>query len=165
MNRTRIFLEDYIEEMYKSIGILTPRHLNIETISERLGITVMYMARSSMQVGNTMVIDSRLTDKEKWQVFCHELCHIQWHSVNQRVMNKLYLEYQEWKAESFAMYACIPSFMLEQMDLPTNMKEVVWDIHETFNVELSFAEERLEKWLQQREGHLFYQKITRELSK
>lgn len=164
MNRTRNFLEDYIEGMYKSIGIRTPEQLNIESVATQLKITVLFVPRFPMQSGKTIVLDSRLSDAQKWQDFTHELCHVLWHGVNQRVMNKLYLDYQEWKAESFALHACVPSFMLEKMDLPINEKEAVWEIHETFNVELSFAEERLDKWLQQRDGFIFQQKIMKELS-
>ena len=53
-----------------------------------------------------------------------------------------FLEYQEWKASNFAYHACVPTFMLDRMDLPTNWRKAVWMIQETFHVDLEFAEIR-----------------------
>ncbi|MFJ8064855.1 ImmA/IrrE family metallo-endopeptidase [Psychrobacillus sp. NPDC096426] len=147
MGYTYNLMEEYVKKMYNSIGIYWPHQLDMESIAARLGTTLVYLPYGSMTVGNAILIDDRLTECEQWQDFGHELCHIEWHDGNQRVLPSSYLQYQEWKASNFAYHACVPTFMLERIDLPTNHRKAIWMIQETFHVEREFAETRLHQYV------------------
>lgn len=140
-------LEEYIKKMYKSIGIHHPHQLDMEDIASRLGMGLIYMPVNSFNVEKTIILDVRKNDSELWQDFAHELCHALVHVGNQNIMPPPFRLYQEWKADSFAYHACIPTFMLDGMDLPTNERKAVWTIQETFHVEREFAEKRLHQYV------------------
>lgn len=54
---------------------------------------------------------------------------------------------QEWQANSFALHFCIPTFMLETIELTDHKQAATAIIVQTFGVEYEFAEEQLERWL------------------
>lgn len=88
------------------------------------------------------------------QDFAHELGHILRHEGHQQAMFEQFRIYQEWQAKQFAYHFCIPTFLLNELELPQLRCEAVWVIAKTFNVELTFAAERLEKWFQNRRDNL-----------
>ncbi len=91
-----------------------------------------------------MVIDKRLSKQEQWQDFAHELCHVVKHYGNQFDMHRLFRELQEYQANSFMYHFCVPTFMLENLSLPSLQSEAIKLIGDTFNVTYSFAATRLE---------------------
>ena len=60
-------------------------------------------------------------------------------------MHDPFREYQEWQAEQFAFHFRIPTFMLNQLELPQLRCEAVGLIATLFNVEHTFA--NLKKYL------------------
>jgi Zn-dependent peptidase ImmA (M78 family) len=147
MRPTYNLLEEYIMKMYHSIGIYHPHQLDNEDISSRLGMVLVYMPAKSFNVENLIVLDERNSDTEQWQDFGHELCHALMHIGNQNRMPLPFRLYQEWKASSFSLHACIPTFMLDKMELPESEAKAVNMIHETFGVEYSFAKKRLDQYI------------------
>ncbi|MEK3974704.1 ImmA/IrrE family metallo-endopeptidase [Psychrobacillus sp. FSL K6-1267] len=147
MRYTYNLMEEYVKKMYNSIGIYRPHQLDMELIAACLGTTLIYLPYGSMTVGNAILIDDRLSPAGQWQDFGHELCHIEWHDGNQRVLPSSYLNYQEWKASNFAYHACIPTFMLEGLDLPASESKSIHLLQETFNVEYEFAKKRLTQYI------------------
>ena len=143
MRYTYNIMEDYIEKLYNSIAIYRPHQLDMESIATRLGTTLVFLPYGSMTIGDAILIDERLTECEQWQDFGHELCHIEWHDGNQRVLPSSYMEYQEWKATNFAYHACVPTFMLERLKLPSHESEAIYMIQKMFKVDYSFAKKRL----------------------
>lgn len=137
--------EDYVNRMYRSIGIFHPHQLNLEKIAARNGISIFYRPAEPMNIGDAIILDSRVSRKERWQDFGHELCHVLWHAGNQITMPMPYQVYQESKSNNFAQYACIPTFMLNELVLPTHERDGILMIQELFNVEWEFAEKRLRK--------------------
>lgn len=146
MGRTYNNIEEYIENFLNSIGIYHPHQLNVETISNRLGIVIHYIPYGSMLLNGHMFLDSRLSKAEQWHDFAHELCHAKWHEGDQALIHALMREYQEYKAENFAKHLCIPSFMLDKMSLPNHENEVVWFIIENFGVSKSLAKKRMDQY-------------------
>ncbi len=136
-------LEDYIHQLYLNIDITSPEQLNINHIATKLKIFVFLGAHKSMCYRNMIYIDSRLSKEEQWQQFAHELCHVLWHSGNQLGIYPPFREYQEWKANSFASHFCVPTFMLEQLNLPAEYNQALFLIQTIFNVEENFAKKRL----------------------
>lgn len=147
MGQTYNNLEDYIKQFLNSLGIYHPHQLNIETVSNRLGMIVYYIPHDSMAIEGILFLDNRQTDETMWQEFGHELCHILWHAGDQALIPLSMREYQEWKAENFSQHLCIPTFMLDKMELPNHEKEAVWILMDAFGVERCFAEKRLRQYL------------------
>lgn len=148
-------MEDYVKKMYNSIGIYWPHQLDMETIASRLGATIVYLPYESVTVHDLVLIDDRLTEPEQWQDFGHELCHIEWHDGNQRVLPSSYSEYREWKAYNFAYHACVPTFMLDRMILPRSEAKAIYMIQETFKVDYQFAKNRLIQYLNNQYQYIY----------
>ena len=55
------------------------------------------------------------------------------------IVNTLFLEYQEWKANNFALHFCVPTFMLQRYKIHT-IKEGVSLIRVEFGVSNEIAE-------------------------
>lgn len=137
-------LEDYITSLLKGINILEPHDLSIETVSTRLGVEVHYLPYPAMYLEKYIFLDSRTTSKKQWQDFGHELGHARLHEGDQALITAMQKDYQEFKAENFAQFFCIPTFMLEKMTFNEYDRDHIWRIEETFMVEKTFAEKRLE---------------------
>jgi len=140
---TSSHLEDYIYRMYCGIHVTQPNQLDLETIAIRLGLSFEFAPLDSMHINGVIFIDSRKSPIEQWQDFCHELCHALMHFGNQSMMPIQYKDYLEWRAINFAQHACIPSFMLDRMDLPYHEKKAIWVLQKTFHVDYEFAKKRL----------------------
>jgi len=122
-------LEDYIRDLYISIGVTSPEHLDMKIIASRLGFSLFFSPFDSVNISDVIFIDSRLPKEKQWQEFCHELGHGNLHSGNQAKSSPLFREYQEWKANSFMYHACIPTFMLNKLVLPSNRDKAIFLIH------------------------------------
>lgn len=147
MNYTYNWSEEYVNNMYQTIGIHLPHQLDSEEIAARNGLSLLYLPTAAMNFGNAIVLDNRDSEKKQWQAFGHELCHALWHAGGQIAVPVPLQVYQEAKANNFAQYACIPTFMLLNMKLPAYERDAVWMIQETFGVEREFAEKRLHQFL------------------
>ncbi|MGE7984886.1 ImmA/IrrE family metallo-endopeptidase [Lysinibacillus fusiformis] len=140
-------LEDYIRDLFTSIGVTKPNQLDPRIIGPKLGFTVIYLPIDSVSYDNIIIIDSRLSEQEQWQEFCHELGHVISHSGNQTKTHPLFREYQEWKANNFALHASVPTFMLNKIKLPIDEERAIIKICLLFNVEYDFAERRLNHYI------------------
>lgn len=140
-------LEDYIKDLFTSINVMNPKQLDPMIIGHKLGFEVIYLPIDSVSYDNIIYIDSRLSEQEQWQEFCHELGHVISHSGNQTKTPPLFREYQEWKANNFALQACVPTFMLNKIKLPINEEKAINKISLLFNVEYDFAQKRLHHYL------------------
>lgn len=140
-------LEDFIFNLYSNIGVFHPRQLNPELISSRLGLTIGYLPMNSLHEENIIVLDSRLSETKQWQDFGHELCHVINHGGNQLKTPPLFKVYKEWKANSFAEHACVPTFMLDKIKLQDTESKAIYMIQKTFNVDYDFAKKRFEQYL------------------
>lgn len=151
MKYTTSLLEDWIEIFYSRIGIYHPRQLDLHTIANRLGYSVIYRDISSRFYNDSVIIDVRLSPQEQWQEFAHEVCHLERHAGNQLAMPQPFVELQEYQANLFAYHFCVPTFMLLSLQIPENIKQAIYFIANTFFVTLEFAEHRL---------NLFWKKIN-----
>jgi len=145
------YLEEYIIDLYKKIGISRPKQLKLEYVAKRLDIIVYTFGWPSEAVyanGRQYIyLNRNLTPEQKWQEFAHELGHILRHAGHQRKLHPLFVELQEWQADNFALHFCIPTFMLQRIRLPPDRQAAIYFISETFNVEMEFAEKRLDRYL------------------
>ncbi|MET1032334.1 ImmA/IrrE family metallo-endopeptidase [Domibacillus tundrae] len=53
------------------------------------------------------------------------------------------MQLQEWQANTFALHFCIPTFMLQKLDLPFHKQLAITEVAHIFGVAYTFAEERL----------------------
>lgn len=153
------YLEEYIIRLYRSIGINSPTQLDQFVIAASLGVEISYR-QSVFRFGNEVILRNN-SSRQQWMDFGHELGHVLLHSGSQLNMYPLYREYQEWRADLFALHFCIPTFMLEKMKLPHTRSETIGLIAHEFNVSHKFAETRLDKWMNQHNGNECYQAYLR----
>src|SRR5690625_3971214 len=134
MNRT----EKSIMKFYQSINVNEPLLLSIEIVIEHLNMKLIYWQFSSaISCRNNMYnvfINDNLTMQQQWQEFGHEMSHYFNDRINRRVVNNIFVDYCEVKADYFAYHFCVPTFMLQKI------KGVdVYDVMSLFNVEFDFA--------------------------
>ncbi|WP_061576623.1 ImmA/IrrE family metallo-endopeptidase [Bacillus licheniformis] len=144
---TKSHLEDWIENLYRSISIITPEQIDFERIAELLGIRVYFkpIPSCSFKYNDvyTIILDSRKTHCEQWDDFAHELCHLYRHEGDKKTMPKFWSDYQERQANYFSYHFCIPTFMLHGMKIPHNHFFDARLIAKTFKVTEPFAKVRL----------------------
>lgn len=140
--------EDFIENLYTQLGIFLPYQLDFKEIAYRLDIQLYYWKNPSqvlfLKDQAYIFLEEGLTPQQLWQDFCHELSHVLFHSGSQAKMPYSWIEYQEWKANSFMLHACVPTFMLKKLALPLGEKNAVQFICEHFNVEEVIANQSLQ---------------------
>ncbi|WP_404293129.1 ImmA/IrrE family metallo-endopeptidase [Cytobacillus kochii] len=130
-------LEDFIYELYTSIGVEKPEDLDMNKIAKNIGIKLVYKMRP-FRLNNEIVL-VRGTKQEEWMLFGHEVTHYIRHCGNQLNMHPLFRDLQEFQANHFAYHFCVPTFMLEEIKNVTAN-----EIMNKFNVDFDFALRRLE---------------------
>ncbi|WP_425388513.1 ImmA/IrrE family metallo-endopeptidase [Domibacillus robiginosus] len=100
-----------------------------------------------------IMLNNTLPSSLQWQEFAHEIAHILRHSGNQYLLPYDFRVLQEWQAGHFALYFCIPGFMLQDIDLPHLKQEATLKVMEVFHVTPTFASARLDQWF----NHIFFQ--------
>ena len=147
-------LEDFIKNLYTQIDINSPENLNLNLISKKLDIKIFYWEEKSQAIFyddmSVIFIDSRISFEKQWQEFSHELCHVLTHTGDQIIMPSLFREYQEFKANNFMYHACIPTFMLDKLNIYDLNAVTVSKIQQLFKVEYDFAKIRMENYLNQK---------------
>ncbi|WP_189009844.1 ImmA/IrrE family metallo-endopeptidase [Paenibacillus marchantiophytorum] len=133
--------------MFIQHGITAPGHLTMAHLAAKLNIWVYTMDMSSMAVEKnglfSINVDRRLSAKEQWEDFLHELCHVLRHSGNQMVMPDRYVDWQEQDATNFQLYAAMPLAMLKKLALPEQKNEMIALLSEEFQVTYRLAEARI----------------------
>ncbi|PCK22747.1 hypothetical protein CEY02_03250 [Bacillus pumilus] len=150
MEYVKSHLEEWIEDLYKSINIEHSHQINFEQIAASLGVNIRFSPQKSFgfrALGRyVIVLDSRKEHHEQWLEFAHELCHIYRHENDLRVMPETWNEYNERQARYFAYHFCVPSFMLRKLKMPSLKGEAIKLISDNFNVTYAFAALRLEMY-------------------
>jgi len=144
-------LEDYIISFYTKMNITNPRELDFNLIAKKLKINIFYWNDRSQALflkdHAFIFLNKHLSPEQQQQDFMHELCHILLHTGDQMRMSPLFRKYQENKATNFTYHACVPTFMLDNLTMPSNESKAIWMIQEMFHVELDFATKRLHQYL------------------
>lgn len=143
-------LEDYIQELYFRWNIRSPEQLNKYVIADQSNIGI-YLTSDTSEAFSWdgryyIFINRNLDNQQRWQDFGHELCHILRHSGHQGNMPAPFRELQEWQADNFMYHFCVPTFMLRRIRLPPDRQTAAYVIARTFNVEIQFAETRLDRY-------------------
>lgn len=164
MNYIYTPIEDYMKKMYHHLSIYVPEEIDMIEIAAKLDIWLHFEDLGSRAIERngiySIFIDKRSSRQEQWQDFGHELCHALIHCGNQLQLPREFILFQESKARNFAFHFCIPTFMLEKLELPKMKKEAIELIAMMFNVTRDFAKKRMERWIQQQEGFMFFEKLA-----
>ncbi|MGZ9782500.1 ImmA/IrrE family metallo-endopeptidase [Bacillus pseudomycoides] len=140
-------LEDYMQHLYQSLSIFVPEQMDMMKVAQKLNIWLYFAPIGSCAMKRnglaSIVLDERKSQQEQFEDFGHEVAHLLFHAGNQLNMPKMFLDYQEAKAQNFAMHFCIPTFMLQKLFLPYSRLEAIELISNTFNVTGEFANRRL----------------------
>lgn len=148
-------IEAFVFSIYHSLHISQPSQVSsdilIERTSSKYNIRVYYFDESSeannLNGFHCIFLNEEQPKQKIWYDFAIGLAHILGHMRDQNDLQISFPISQEWQAEEFASHFCIPSFMLNNLDLPELKYEAVVLIAALFNVEYTFAEARLDKWL------------------
>lgn len=159
--------EEYIKTLYLELGIAKPQDLKIDNIANHFGITVFYWSEDSralfVKKQAFILINEHLTNEQKNQDFFHELTHVLMHVGCQRKLPKLFIEYQEIKANQFMYHAAVPTFMLEDLQVNDLTETTVQLVQLLFNVDRDFAYNRLTHYLNRKRDilnwNMFMEKI------
>lgn len=112
-----------------------------------MDIRIFYWTKTSQALFDEkhvyIFLDKCLTEPQLWQDFCHELEHVLLHTGQQERMSKSWIKYLENKANDFMYHACVPSFMLDEMEYDALTIE---NVQQLYNVEYDFAEKRLTQY-------------------
>lgn len=157
-------IENAIRKLLISLSIETPEQLDMFEIARKLNVNLYFIdgicEANTLGAQNNIFINENLCLEKKRQSFAHELGHILLHDGYQLRLKDSFVDYQEWKANSFMYHFCVPTFMLEQIQFPRLFKQAAWLIAETFNVELHFAAIRLKQWIEKKQAIMFYRNIA-----
>lgn len=172
MNYVLTPLEEEIKKMYLSWGIRRPDQIELFKIAEKLDVWIHIADYESQAIEReeglfSMVLDIYKSEPEQWEDFGHELAHILYHAGNQLHMSDSFADYQESKAENFALQFCIPTFMILESGLLSiknqsvsflmeTRNEMVLFLMETFNVTENFALKKLIHFERQVVGMQFH---------
>lgn len=135
------FWEEYVRDFLRRIDVHHPHQLHIENLYTRLGMELYYIPHGSMLVDGIVFLDNRKSDAEQWEDFAHELAHALFHEGDQAHLPIFMRDHQEKQADLFALHFCVPTFMLQEVDLSRHPE---WAIMEAFGVTRKFAEKRLQ---------------------
>jgi hypothetical protein len=140
-------LEDWVTTLYKRLGIIYPKQINITDIARTFRIYIKRKERPSFHIVNgryaEITIDVRKEIDKQKEMFFHELCHVLRHYGNQLTMPKAFIDLQEWDAKNFTRYASIPHHMVKYIDLDSH--NVIDQMVNLFQVTPELCEERLEQ--------------------
>ncbi|MFC4403282.1 ImmA/IrrE family metallo-endopeptidase [Gracilibacillus xinjiangensis] len=143
-------LEIWLEQFYLANNLLTPGDLTIDNISKKLNISIQYMPGAKENVlwneKNVMIFLNPEKPKiEMRELFFHELCHPLRHHGDQVESVSSFRYLQENQANQFVLYAAMPFYMIEQLELPQDKLRMTRLLSSTFNVTELLAKKRVEQ--------------------
>jgi len=143
-------LEKWVQDLYFQIGVVSTAQLNINYIASTLNIWYYELNMSSKVIDSgaglySICIDKRLSPQRQWQDFLHELCHALRHYGDQVDMPDLLIDWQEWDADTFMIYASMPFFLIRDLELPKTRNEIIPYLASQFGVTKQLAAKRLEQ--------------------
>lgn len=142
---TQTYLEDFISNLYKNLGILKPDQISEDNIATKLGILFFRENGPPSHIRvcgvDAIYVDARDSPKKQREQFFHELCHVLRHVGNQSIIPLSLREWQEIDARRFTKCAAIPFEMVKDWDLRND--NIIQKASDTFCVTEELCQERL----------------------
>lgn len=140
-------IETRLNNIYFLNHVYLPHDLNIRNLSCIFDILLLLnegpSAAYNIRGIKSIVIDNRLPEYQQNEIFFHEMCHLIFHAGNQHNVNDSFLFFQEGQADTFALYAALPYFMLQQFDLAD--PNIIEKLSEQFLLSYAFVAKRLQQ--------------------
>jgi Zn-dependent peptidase ImmA (M78 family) len=142
-------LEKWLEKEYRSIGIEYASDMDLDLISSIFDVEIRTYAGPSFAEWKEdeysfIFLNAYLNEKQRREVFFHELCHPLQHVGQQEIMPKSFIELQEIQAKNFQHYAAMPSYLLEEF-ITVSPSLLVKVVAEEFCLTERFVQHRLEQ--------------------
>jgi len=148
-------LEVFIRNVYNNEEQITINGMNkhteivqnkIQKISKNLGIETYYIPYPS-ELNNLdgkwrIFLNQSNNPFKMWQEFGH-LVGVYYKSILISENLDLEVPVEIPNQDNFAFYFCVPDFILNEINIPTDTNKAIIFISETFTVDKSFARERL----------------------
>jgi len=154
----------WITGRYKQNYILTPADLTIYAVSSSFNVQTHYICGPTFADWDDdysfIFLDNRKNLEEQRQDFFHEFCHPLRHVGDQESLPKLFVEMQEAEAAQFQLYAAMPFYMVEQIEVTPNMHYYILELSRLFILPYDFVRRRVEQ-IQRR---IFREYFDRKLS-
>ncbi|MGG1880170.1 ImmA/IrrE family metallo-endopeptidase [Paenibacillus cisolokensis] len=140
-------IEQVISNHYKNNKFIEPDDLEIIRIAESLEVDLRFdnCKSCSDTEDRIIILNIREPQIRSRMIFFHELCHVLFHSGDQRRMPPLFKDAQEYEADNFILYAAMPFFMINRLQLPSSKTEMIQTLATTFKVPFNLAEKRLDQ--------------------
>lgn len=140
-------LENKVESLYRSHQIYSPHQIDIDVIADIFGIVVVSLPDAKEEAiwdekRAAVFLNSNKPLANSKEAFFHELCHILLHTGNQLLMNRNFLEFQEEQANHFLLYAALPFYMIQQLQLPSLEMDIIHVLASEFGVTHQLARKR-----------------------
>lgn len=143
-------LEDYVHQLYSSVAILTPEHINMHDIARKLNIRLHLWneCSESNRYRETcrIFLDQRLESNKQWREFAQELYCILRYGGNRTDTIPVRQTLTDMEPNHFTRHFCVPTFMLKTLTLPSEKRYAITYVSHIFNVEAELAESRLNQW-------------------
>lgn len=142
-------LEDYIEFIYKKLGLTWYDGPLLDEVADRMNIEIYHspLHSQALRVNGRMQINLNInleSYEDQWETFGHELHHALIDVGNQSLFPFPLRELREQKARNFALHFCIPTFRLANLHWPES--DAGPFIAERFRVTLPFASQRVDQY-------------------
>jgi Zn-dependent peptidase ImmA (M78 family) len=143
------FLEDKANEILKNHSISKPWEIDIEKIVQSYkNIKFFYMNYDSKTILKRnraiILIDNKLSYKEKREQLAEEFSHVLLHLGNQiNYCNSLYLDKQENQAKRMSAYLLCPLSMIKELSVDMDAYTMIDEMAEMFDVTNEFMKYRL----------------------
>ncbi|UOE54947.1 ImmA/IrrE family metallo-endopeptidase [Cytobacillus oceanisediminis] len=147
---TKTELELIIESIYRENDILTPSDLTIKKLERTFKVNVCFLDNAPNRAiweeeFAVIFLKPKMPNKEIRSLLFHEIGHPFRHIGSQEEQTELFRALQEAQADVFQLYAAIPIFMLEQLDIPPTEGDFINLIEETFQINRELAIKRMEQ--------------------
>ncbi|MFS0749562.1 ImmA/IrrE family metallo-endopeptidase [Oceanobacillus sp. 1P07AA] len=143
LTTTRI--EKITQQLLMKLRVNHPNELNFERITKGLGIKVKYWEFESEIVKrkgkNIIFLNNYSNEITRWQNLVHEIGHLYLHVGRQENLPYEFVQLQEWQANTFMYYFCVPTVMLDELHTITPA-----EVSRIFNVDYSFSVRRVEMY-------------------
>ena len=156
-------LEAAIEAFYRKHRILSPQDIDLEMFAADTDIIVRQRTGKTLALRlkrhYVIFLDRRLPWPHRRVELAHELGHVLMHVGRQELLTDDFRALQEWRADRFAMYALVPTFMFANCLTNANSREQLvsqlaytFDVPEVFmDVPLRLLEQSMNDLVSQRQ--------------
>ncbi|WP_079709959.1 ImmA/IrrE family metallo-endopeptidase [Paraliobacillus ryukyuensis] len=162
-------LENRLENLYIKNNILTIYDLSIKNVAKKLNIDVVFMEDAKEvaiwdEKATAIFLNPSKSEDEIRATFFHELCHPLRHYGDQVKNIGTFTLLQEKQANQFMLYASMPFFMIERMEMPRLDYQWSYFLAHHFNMPINIAKQRANQILQRVQQASIDEKIKRQRS-